>query len=198
MSRYLNNRNTLTNRSLHSHNEYKITLYGGVVIAVNVVRTRVCHQCGIKFLGGPRAWYCPSCRINRAKMQDALRRQNGTKRPLGSIDRCEICGDDYVVKSGAQRYCPKCAPDAVRRVDNLQSRAWNEAHKETYYPARNAKRRAAEKPCIVCGKMFLPNGLPTNTCSPECRRERKRQIQKASDLKRRGDKRGENNCQKII
>lgn len=30
---------------------------------------RICKECGIKFSGGPRAWYCPNCRKERQKKQ---------------------------------------------------------------------------------------------------------------------------------
>ena len=62
-------------------------------------------------------------------------------RPLGSIDKCVRCGAEYVVKSARQKYCPDCAYEGVREADRPMSRAWNQAHKDTYYPARNAKRR---------------------------------------------------------
>lgn len=109
-----------------------------------VVKSRVCRQCGAIFDGGPRAWYCPACRAERAREADRRRRAKGRKadRPLGSIDKCVRCGNDYVVKSSRQKYCPACAYDGCREADRPMSRAWNQAHKETYYPDRNAKRRA--------------------------------------------------------
>ena len=108
-----------------------------------VVKPRICRQCGAVFDGGPRAWYCPACRLVRSREADARKRKKGRKaaRPLGGIDKCTVCGKEYVVKSGRQKYCPDCAYEAVRKVDRPASRAWNQANKETYYPARNEKRR---------------------------------------------------------
>ena len=87
---------------------------------------------------------------------DARKRKKGRKaaRPLGGIDKCTVCGKEYVVKSGRQKYCPDCAYEAVRKVDRPASRAWNQANKETYYPARNEKRRKerAENPELVRAK----------------------------------------------
>lgn len=75
-----------------------------------VVKDRICKQCGKTFPGGPRAWYCPECRSERKKQQAAIRRQRpGPNRPLGSIDHCVVCGKEYVVKGGMQKYCEDCA-----------------------------------------------------------------------------------------
>ena len=66
---------------------------------------------------------------------------------------CRQCG---AVFQGGPRawYCPECAYDAVREVDRPASRAWNQAHKDTYYPAKNAKRNAerAVNPELVRSK----------------------------------------------
>ena len=107
-----------------------------------VVKDRTCRQCGAVFQGGPRAWYCPSCREERQRESSRRHKANGTARPLGSTDYCAVCGKPYIVNSARQRYCADCAYDAVRAVDRPASRAWNQAHKDTYYPARNAKRNA--------------------------------------------------------
>lgn len=110
-----------------------------------VVKPRVCRQCGAIFDGGPRAWHCPECRSRRRADAERRYRDKGRKadRPLGSIDKCTVCGKEYVVKSSRQKYCPDCAYEAVREADRPMSRRWNQENKDTYYPARNAKRNAA-------------------------------------------------------
>ena len=112
-----------------------------------VVKTRTCRQCGASFDGGPRAWYCPTCRAERKREATARYRGKGRKadRPIGSTDKCVVCGTEYVVKCARQKYCPGCAYEAVRAVDRPASRAWNQAHKDTYYPDRNARRKAARR-----------------------------------------------------
>ena len=108
-----------------------------------VVKERVCRQCGARFEGGPRAWYCPDCRAERKKEAARRCREKGkADRPLGSTDYCERCGKPYTVKAARQRYCPDCAYEAVREADRPASIAWNREHKDSYYPAKNAKRRA--------------------------------------------------------
>ena len=115
-----------------------------------VVKERTCRECGATFLGGPRAWYCPNCRVQRRLEAEQRYRAKGRKadRPLGSTDHCIRCGAEYIVNAARQKYCPDCAYDGIREADRPMSRAWNQAHKEEYYPARNAKRRKerAENP----------------------------------------------------
>lgn len=151
-----------------------------------VIKARICRQCGASFAGGPRAWYCPQCRAARKKDASARFRRKGRKadRPLDSIDRCVRCGAEYAVKSARQKYCPGCAYEAVREVDRPASRAWNQDHKDTYYPAKNAKRRK-DRYCIICGALITAK-TATITCSPACKAERTRQRNRATYAKRRG------------
>ena len=160
------------------------------MIANNVIRPRICRQCGRTFDGGPRAWYCPACRKQRQREAKARARAKGKPdRPLGSIDICEVCGKEYVVKGARQRYCPACAQQAIREADRPMSRAWNSAHKDTYYPARNAKRRKGLSTCIVCGKQFDAQGTCRLTCSPECHKARAKAKQREYDARRSPRKR---------
>lgn len=108
-----------------------------------VTKVRICRQCGKSFAGGPRAWYCPECRAQRRHEADVRFRAKGRRadRPMGSTDICQRCGAEYIVNSARQKYCHACAYEAVREADRPQSRQWNRTHKDTYYPAKNAKRR---------------------------------------------------------
>lgn len=148
----------------------------------STLRDRTCRACGKIFSGGPRAWYCPECRSERQKSQSRqfkARKRAGAVRELGSTDICVICGKPYIVTGGLQRYCPACAPDAVRAIDREQSRAWNDAH--TTPEQRKADRRvaAAQIPCVICGKLFTPAPDRANakTCSLSCAQELTRRNQ---------------------
>lgn len=70
------------------------------------LRTRVCKQCGSEFSGGPRAWYCPDCRHERQREQARRFREKKAKglvdRPLGSLDKCEVCGREYSTEKEIQ------------------------------------------------------------------------------------------------
>lgn len=131
------------------------------------IRDRVCRTCGVTFPGGPRAWYCPSCRADRRREADLRHKRAGPSRKIGSTDLCQICGQPYTVTSGRQKYCPACAPEAIRAIDRQQSLAWQRANITP--DQRRAYRQSctAPIPCAVCGKLFVPD-TPAHTCSPEC------------------------------
>lgn len=131
------------------------------------IRERVCRQCGRTFPGGPRAWYCPECRAERSREAMKRHKRNGTVRPLGSTDWCEVCGAEYVVNSARQRYCPKCAEAAVRKKDRQQSIEWNKANITAEQRKEERKNATAMIPCAVCGKLFRPQ-YNAKTCSVEC------------------------------
>lgn len=135
------------------------------------IRPRVCRQCGATFPGGPRAWYCPDCRRERKLVRDREHQRNKSKRPIGSVDRCVICGGEYIVASGAQKYCPDCAPEATREAIRAQSRKWAAENNTPEERMAVRKKAAAPIPCEVCGKLFVPT-TAILTCSPECAAER--------------------------
>lgn len=155
--------------------------------AASTLRDRVCRTCGAIFSGGPRAWYCPDCRAERAKAANReykARAKAGNARQIGSTDICQICGKEYTVTGGLQRYCPQCAPDAVREIDRAQSREWMAEHREE---AVSRKKEIAQnrRVCKVCKKVFYSN-KPAVTCSVECKKVLKSYNQSMSDHKRRG------------
>lgn len=144
------------------------------------IRERICRGCGITFPGGPRAWYCPDCRIERRRAQSREYHRRGAIRPIGSEDLCPICGKPYTVAAGTQRYCPDCAPAAVREIDRAQSRKWQE---ENVTPAQRMtlrKAQAGELVCRICGQAFVPRDA-SQTCSRRC----------SSDLARQSKRRWE-------
>lgn len=106
---------------------------------------RICRECGRSFLGGPRAWYCPECRVDRRKIHDKEfkeRKRAGNVIPVGSIIKCEICGKEIIKKGGLQRYCEKCAAKHLKEVDNQQSLAWK---KENPEKIKEAKRKLSKQ-----------------------------------------------------
>ena len=94
----------------------------------NNMEARTCKTCGISFLGGPRAFYCPECRQERRKEQNKRykeRKKNSYIIPLGSVIQCESCGCDIIKCSGLQRFCKQCAKKHIKIIDNQQSLTWN-------------------------------------------------------------------------
>lgn len=156
-----------------------------------VVKDRICRQCGSSFMGGPRAWYCQDCRAERRLMQAAERRKKpGPDRPIGSVDQCAVCGQDYIVMSGNQKYCKDCADDAVKAKDRQASLEYYRDNRADVSDKKRARREAREKVCVVCGETFNPHGKPEKMCSPECREKRRKQWQRDAEAKRDQRKRG--------
>lgn len=145
---------------------------------ISTLAKRICKQCGIEFMGGPRAWYCPACRYERQKERDRLckiRQRQGLTRQLGSIDYCVVCGKPYIVEGSNQKYCPKCAPEAIKKVDNEQSKEWNREHFVGEYLIERYKKKVKlwhtnkkTKICPMCGKEYVPTIKHRQQCSDKC------------------------------
>lgn len=147
-----------------------------------VVKTRTCQICGAEFPGGPRAKYCLGCGREMKKETNRKHREVGAKRPLGSVDSCTICGKEYVVASGRQKYCsPSC-----QRIGVLE---WQKEHKRGYSKKSGQakkkleRRRQAKKVCAYCLQTFTSD-TTTNLCSDYCRAEQKKLQQCIYDIKR--------------
>ncbi|MCI9626536.1 MAG: DUF2116 family Zn-ribbon domain-containing protein [Clostridia bacterium] len=142
--------------------------------------------CGVSFLGGPRAKWCSNCRKEIAKERSRLNKRNGAARPIGSKDKCLICGNVYTVKSGLQKYCEKCAPSAILANDRKQGKEYYHKNRDNINRKKSIKRREKRKICIVCGKSFDPDGKPRKTCSEQCRRELRNQRWRESYYRKKG------------
>lgn len=149
-------------------------------------RERVCMDCGATFCGFPKSKRCPDCQraVNLARKRDYNKR--GPVRGLGSVDSCEICGAEYVVESGRQRYCKDCAADAVRDEVRRAKREYNASRPEIIGKAREARKGC--KVCPICGGA-VPAGTVSVTCSPECAAEQLRRNRARADAKRSPRKR---------
>lgn len=149
----------------------------------NVYREHICTECSATFLGYPRSRYCPRCSAARRTEADKRYKKSGPNRPLGSTDICVVCGKEYTVESGRQRYCKACAKEQYRKHDAAAGRKWNAEHKDTLYPDKNSKR-APIRYCVVCGNQ-ITSKTPTITCdNPECAKARRAQRQAAADYNR--------------
>lgn len=154
----------------------------------NMLMTRTCNSCGRTFQGGPRAYYCPECRDRRRREQAESyrrRKRSGDTRPLGSMDKCERCGNVYSVMSGNQRFCEKCQPIHSAEYDRETSISFYHENKERINPPRKIKRRKTNSTCSWCRKEFEPvNG--SVTCSDECRRQHKNRQAREWSAKKAG------------
>ena len=134
----------------------------------NVIRTRICKECGTEFEGGPRARRCPEC----AEYARTHHKREKTKRPLGSIDKCEYCGAEYRVNSGRQKYCSEeCQKKAVMEWQKKQKRGY--AKESGQEEKKRERREKKTKICIYCMREFK-NGTSSNVCSEYCREKQRR------------------------
>ena len=147
-----------------------------------VVRIRTCKDCGMEFYGGPRARRCPDCAYKAQQETSKRHKKSGTMRPLGSMDRCAVCGKEYTVKSGRQKYCS----DLCMRKGVLE---WQREHKKGYNKisgqhAKKIERRSeAQKICAYCLRP-VASSKPTNLCSDYCRSEQRKLHQCIADINR--------------
>lgn len=147
-----------------------------------VVKIRICQDCGVEFFGGPRAKRCPGCAYKAQQETNRRHKKRGTMRPLGSMDKCAVCGKEYTVVSGRQKYCSKIC----QRKSILE---WQKQHKKNYHKIsgqnikKQARRDTVKKICVYCLKPF-ESSTPTNLCSDYCRTEQKKLLQCRADVKR--------------
>lgn len=147
-----------------------------------VIKTRICQDCGTEFSGGPRAKRCPSCAEKARYETNKRHRVKGTNRPMGSIDKCQWCGQEYTVASGRQKYCSE-------KCQRLAVLAWQRDHKKGYNKSsgqeakKQHRRDDAKRICIYCGQAFSSK-TSTNLCSDYCRSEHKKILQCVADINR--------------
>jgi hypothetical protein len=155
-----------------------------------VIRARICRQCGTTFLGGPRAWYCPSCREERKKEQ-ALRyqrnRRAGKSIVVGeTLAKCEKCGAVFTMMAARQKYCIDCRHEAWKSSDQRQGLVYYTENREEINSVRSQQRKGkwAGTTCIVCGAL-LPDVIGgRNTCSERCKKIRDGYLMARADFKR--------------
>ncbi len=151
-----------------------------------VVKVRMCQDCNTEFFGGPRARRCPDCAYKAQLETNRRHRQTGTQRPLGSIDKCIICGQEYTVTSGRQKYCS----ETCQRKGVL---AWQKEHKKGYAKQsgqdikKMERRKHAEKVCVYCLRTFSST-TATNLCSDYCRTEHRKMLLAIADANRGGNR----------
>lgn len=146
------------------------------------IGNRICRQCGINFPGGPRAWYCPSCRLERSREADRRHKRMGTSRPIGSTDICKRCGKEYTVEGCRQMYCKDCAEIAVKEKVRTHKREYNSENREHLNENKKAMR-SNRNVCVICGSVFDAD-LPTVTCSDACADQLRKLRQEETDYRR--------------
>ncbi len=134
----------------------------------NAFRRVKCWTCGKEFDGRIRSRYCPDCAAERRRERDRQYRKTGTRRKLGSIDHCEICGAEYVVVSGRQRYCATCAEEEKKKYAAREKREWYDAGGKQRRDANRTRLKTDATVCPVCGKAFTASPEHPHYCSRGC------------------------------
>jgi hypothetical protein len=137
-------------------------------------------RCGTAFIGHPKSLYCERCAWEAEKEAAKKYRDEGPKRKLGSIDKCEVCGKEYVVKSGAQRFCKDCAENAIKEKSRKRKREYN---KTVYAEKRKENRAQRVRVCMYCGAEYTDRHR-SNYCSDYCKKEAQRLSRAYWDLER--------------
>ena len=156
---------------------------------------QICTICGIKYMGGPSALYCPSCREEKRKEYDRRtkeRQRAGKSIVLGeTVGICAKCGEKFIFQGSLQKYCKKCAAEAIRENDREKTRGWLrrtvKKHGRRYADERNEAKRVEKKTphkCELCG-VFLEGVHANRRYCDSCRDIRKKYTVYANDLKRR-------------
>lgn len=146
-----------------------------------VVRIRTCQDCGVEFFGGPRARRCPDCAYEAKKESTRHYKKNGPQRKIGSIDKCERCGKEYVVSGGRQKYCDDCKREALLEWQRPRKREYNKMTNQK--EKKKERRRATEKVCVYCGRKFSTT-TTTTLCSDYCRERQQKYRQCINDINR--------------
>ena len=156
---------------------------------------QVCTICGAKYMGGPTALYCPLCRAEKRKEYDRRskeRQRAGKAIVLGeTVGICAKCGERFIFQGPLQKYCKKCADEAIRENDRKKTRGWLKRtvkkHGRRYADERNEAKRVEKKTphkCELCG-VFLEGVHANRRYCDSCRDIRKKYTVYANDLKRR-------------
>lgn len=155
-----------------------------------MLQKRICKQCEQNFIGGPRAYYCPECRLERRKVQTKEHRERKAKghaRSLGSIDTCNRCGGKYLVNGPLQRFCPDCQKPHNLEYDRENGLKYYHDNKEDMNPTRYERRQIGSRECEWCGNEYKTNTRQL-TCSQECKRKRKNALWSQNDRKKKAIK----------
>ena len=158
--------------------------------AESSVRLRKCVQCGAEFEGGPRARYCPICRRERELERKKKYNAQGFSRHIGDKDYCEICGKEYTVSGGGQRYCPDCAKNAIKEADRKAGLEYYHQNKDAISEKKKENSVANLKNipldvCVICGKpVERRNSRSPAVCSDKCYEILKKQRQREYDRRR--------------
>ncbi len=145
---------------------------------------KICKDCGVEFIGYSQERRCSRCA--EAAFQESYRRylNQGTQRPLGSTDKCILCGKEYIVRSSSQKYC---SAECRRKASIPKQREYQRIYKRTSKRMAELRQRRKQVAniCVYCCRPFQKTkGSTTNVCSDYCRAEHRKIKNYESDVRR--------------
>ena len=85
----------------------------------------ICRDCGREYTSLYASIRCPECKSKLKAKRNADQRQrmlSGKVRKLGSTAVCDLCGAEYTVTNGRQRYCSACVDPPTNAYARLYQR----------------------------------------------------------------------------
>lgn len=132
----------------------------GICCKMRHITDKTCKSCGVTFPGGPRAWYCPTCRMERAKAanrEHKKRKRLGVSRKVGDLQICVDCRKQYAYYIGASERCRECAKKYGKIIDLQKSKDWNANNKSEYLKAKRdfENRKRQETAPVKTGEKYI-------------------------------------------
>lgn len=81
---------------------------------------RKCVRCGVTFMAGSKAKYCPTCKEALHKIQEAESKARKLSERKSVIRTCPSCGKDFESISYQKSFCQECRETYTK--DQLQRR----------------------------------------------------------------------------
>ena len=140
--------------------------------AESTIKERVCIDCGRIFMGGPKSKRCPNCQREENARKDIERKKHGFKRHLGDIDKCVVCGKEYVVEAPAQKYCSKiCANIGLKNYEKTHKPKISQKNYPKHFQRKRELMQNNQNVCKYCGRPFNSSSKNRVYCSEYCRKE---------------------------
>lgn len=141
-----------------------------------------CVTCGAAIYRPIKCIRCESCQAEVNRQRNAICHSKGAKRPLGSIDICQRCGQEYIVEGGMQKYCKSCSHIATQKSIREHKRDYMADMRADPVKGEAIKqgKRVVPRiiPCSRCGKPFETKTRAAY-CSDACRKAAIKEYQKA-------------------
>jgi predicted nucleic acid-binding Zn ribbon protein len=121
-------------------------------------------------------WLANRRKYYAANSEKILAQQRKRQRPI--IRQCVVCGKEFDNRKGAKT----CSPEHLKEYRRVCGHEYYLVNREKWV-VRDREQRAKRSPkirqCVVCGKDVVVVSGKENTCSPKCKAERRRAMERA-------------------